>query len=167
MPSVETSIAFGACSVKHAAPWAVQALAVAAWLAGLPLGVDLPGECVWKRGDASPVWREIRTVGIWITIGGGFLLALRAELQLCARKPARLEHGRGGECDTAAACADHGAHDRRDRNADSPVGRLGVAFLVMLCRDVAYCVVLGPCREWLTAVVLHKMIADRDRLLLL
>lgn len=37
----------------------------------------------------------------------------------------------------------------------------------MLCRDVAYCVVLGPCREWLTAVVLHKMIADRDRLLLL
>ena len=28
MPSVETSIAFGACSVKHAAPWAVQALHV-------------------------------------------------------------------------------------------------------------------------------------------
>jgi O-antigen/teichoic acid export membrane protein len=67
-----SGVAYAAYGPGPVAIWAVTALTVAAWCGTQVAGRQFARDPGWVSGDAAPVWREIRTLGIWTTIGALF-----------------------------------------------------------------------------------------------
>ena len=160
--------------------WATGALIAAAlageYFARLSLSKD-PG---FVGGDARPFWAEMRPLAVWGTIGAmtywvynqsyNYVLASRIDLMAVANVNAArlilmptivLTVGvKTLLVPTAARWL-----------AETDIGRLirrlllfasGVAVL-----DLIYCMVVWVGRDWLSHDLMHKTIADRDRLLIL
>ena len=187
---LQSDVVYAAClivGVLGATYWsswsgifAIGALLIAARIAAAvsyrTLGAD-PG---WAAGDAKPLWRELRHIGIWATVGSviywifaqsyNYILATRFDLTAVASvNAARLlltpifvfTIGVNNVLITSTAkwLAAVGL--------TKTLRRLLLVLLSITALDLIYLVLLWSIRDWLTGSVLHKTIADRDTLLLL
>jgi O-antigen/teichoic acid export membrane protein len=155
-------------------------LAIAAWLGGRIAYRQLDADPGWVTADAAPVWREIRALGTWSVIGAViywvytqsyvYVLASRLDLSAVANINAArlllqpiivLTVGIYGLLTPSAAAwlADFGF--RR-------LMRRLLAFIVVVAIiDLGYFALVWYFRDGLSTGLLHRNIADRDRLLLL
>ena len=165
---------------RPAALWAVGGLAAAggasAWMMQRTFATD-PG---WVHTDARPVWREMRPLAVWSLIGAtlywlftqsfNYILAARVSLaavadinatRLLLMPPVVLTLGVGSLLlPTSVAWLN-------DLGFAALLRRLLAVVIALSCVDFLYFILVWVLRDWLTASVLHKTIADRDRLLLL
>jgi O-antigen/teichoic acid export membrane protein len=165
---------------KPAVLWAVAALIAAAIMGASAARRSLGKDPGWISGDATPFWRDLRPLGVWATVGAtiywvysqsyNYVLASRVNLTAVADVNAArlllmptivLTVGvKTLMVPTAAAWL-----------AETSLGRLirrliafatGIAVL-----DLMYCAGVWMFRDWLSIDLMHKVIGDRDRLLIL
>lgn len=160
--------------------WVVAALAVAAWAGALAAHGALADNPGWVAGDAAPIWREMRALGVWSLLGAtiywlfgqsySYVLASRLDLKAVSDVNAArlmlmpafvLTIGMQGLLMPMAATW----------NAEIGFQRLMRRLLGILAIvgaiDIVYFGTVWLLRDPLIGDVLHKHIADRDRLLLL
>lgn len=175
-----TGILGAAFLARSSGVWAICALAVAAWVAMTVshrlLGKD-PG---WLTGDAGPIWRDIRPLGLWSTVGAviywlfaqsyNYILAKRLDLTAVANvNAARLvltpvfvfTFGINNVLMSLAA------NWLAQQGLAKTLRRLALVLVAVTFLDLLYMGLAWSERTWLITGVLHKTIADRDRLLLL
>jgi O-antigen/teichoic acid export membrane protein len=165
---------------KPAVLWAVAALIAAATMGGGAARRSLDKDPGWHSADAAPFWRELRPLGVWATVGAtiywvysqsyNYVLASRVNLTAVADVNAVrlllmptivLTVGvKTLLVPTAAAWL-----------AESSLGRVVrrlIAFATGIAAlDLVYCGAVWIFRDWLSHDLMHKVIGDRDRLLLL
>jgi O-antigen/teichoic acid export membrane protein len=175
-----TGACIAAYGPKPAAIYAVSALA-AAGLAGSRVAFrQLAKDPGWVSADAAPVWSEIRSIGVWSAIGAviywlftqsySYVLASRLDLSaVTAVNAARLLL-------MPTIVLTVGVTSMLMPTAASWLAEFGfnklmrrlLAFLVVIALlDASYFAFVWFLRDWLTNDLLHKAIADRDRLLVL
>lgn len=140
------------------------------------LAVD-PG---WVSGDSGPFWREIRSLGKWSLIGAviywlfgqswNYVLAARLDLTAVANVNAVrlvvmpvLVFKYGIQNLLIPVAADWLANFGLSRM----LRRLTVLTILISAMDLIYFTVIWNIRNWLIVDVMHKHIADQDRLLVL
>jgi O-antigen/teichoic acid export membrane protein len=179
--------AFLICGVLAATCWpswsgvfSIAALVVAALIAAAVSYRTLDADPGWVAGDAGPLWKEVRQIGIWATVGSviywifgqsySYILANRFDLTAVASvNAARLlltpifvfTIGVNNVLITSTAkwLAAVGL--------TKTLRRLLLVLLSITALDLIYLVLVWSVRGWLIGSVLHKTIADRDTLLLL
>ncbi|GEM_PF-399839 len=171
---------FAVFGPKPASVWAVVALAVAAWSGAAVSHRMLARDPGWVRGDAKPLWREMRPLGTWAAVGAviywlfsqsyNYILAGRLGLTAVASVNATrlllmptivLTVGvKGLLIPSAAAWL-----------AESGIGKLTRRLLLFIAGiallDLIYFAFVWIFRDWLVGDLMHKVIADRDLLLIL
>jgi len=166
---------------KPAAVTAVSSLAIAAFAGGRAAYAQIKADPGWAPpADAAPYWLELRTLGIWSSVGAiiywifsqsyNYVLATRFDLSaVAAINAARLLSSPIIMLTTgttslllptsSAWLAQHGL---------TKMLRRLILFLVgVSALDFLYFGFVWYFKDWLTLGLLHKVIADRDRLLLL
>ncbi|MDP9014196.1 MAG: hypothetical protein M3O41_16360 [Pseudomonadota bacterium] len=165
---------------KPAVLWAVAALVAAAVMGGGAAWRSLNRDPGWTAGDATLFWRELRRLGVWATVGAAiywlysqsynYVLASRVNLTAVADVNAVrlllmptivLTVGvKTLLVPTAAGWM-----------AESGLGRLIRRLLLfataIAALDLLYVALVWTFREWLSTDMMHKTIADRDRLVIL
>ncbi len=165
---------------KPAVLWAVAALVAAAIMGASAARRSLGKDPGWISGDATPFWRDLRPLGVWATVGAtiywvysqsyNYVLASRVNLTAVADVNAArlllmptivLTVGvKTLMVPTAAAWL-----------AETSLGRLIrrlIAFATGIAAlDLMYCAGVWMFRDWLSIDLMHKVIGDRDRLLIL
>jgi O-antigen/teichoic acid export membrane protein len=174
----------GACVAafgpKPAAITATATLVLAAYVGGWVAYRQLAADPGWEDTDAAPVWREIRVLGTWSTVGAViywlytqsyvYVLAGRLDLSAVANVSAArmllmpaivLTVGVYGLLlpSSAAWLAKFGF--------SRLMKRLLVFIVGIAAIDIVYFALAWYFRDWLTVSLLHKTIVDRDRLLVL
>jgi O-antigen/teichoic acid export membrane protein len=165
---------------KPAVLWAVAALVAAATMGAGAARRSLDKDPGWLSGDATPFWRELRPLGVWATVGAtiywvysqsyNYVLASRFNLTAVADVNAArlllmptivLTVGvKTLLVPTAAAWLAESSLSR--------VIRRLIAFATGIAAlDLVYCAAVWIFRDWLSHDLMHKVIGDRDRLLLL
>jgi O-antigen/teichoic acid export membrane protein len=165
---------------KPAVVWAALALVASAWIGGHVARRSIAHDPGWISGDSAPFLREMRPIGIWSTIGAviywlfsqsyNYVLATRVDLTAVADVNAArlllmptivLTVGVKTLLGPSAAAwlAEAGLHRL--------LRRLLVFLAGIAALDFIYFAVLWLSRNWVTQDLMHKFIADRDRLLLL
>ncbi len=160
--------------------FSIGALLVAALIAAAISYRALDANPGWVAGDAKPLWKEVRQIGIWATVGSviywvfaqsyNYILASRFDLSAVASvNAARLlltpifvfTIGINNVLITSTAkwLAAIGL--------TKTLRRLLLVLVIITALDLTYLVVLWSMRDWLIGRVLHKTIADRDTLLAL
>jgi O-antigen/teichoic acid export membrane protein len=164
----------------YAGPVAIVALAAAS-LAGAVvarrlLAVD-PG---WVSGDAQPFWREIRSLGVWSLVGAviywlfaqsyNYVLATRLDLTAVTNvNAARLVL-------TPVFVFMYGINNLlmpiasnwlAELGTGRMLRRLALVALLITAIDLLYFALAWYLRDWLIVDLMHKHIADQDRLLIL
>jgi O-antigen/teichoic acid export membrane protein len=160
--------------------WAVATLALAAWAGANAANKSLARDPGWVSGDAQPFWREFRHIGLWTTVGTviywlfaqsyNYVLATRLDLTAVANvNAARLLL-------TPLFVFTLGVKNLllplvsrwlTEFGLQRLLQRLALLVLIIGALDLAYLVPLWIFRGWLIHDLLHKVIDDRDRLLLL
>lgn len=173
-------IAIALLSRPLAGPLAIVALSVAGGVSAIVahrlLAVD-PG---WVSGDAGPFWREIRSLGMWSLIGAmiywlfaqsyNYVLATRLDLTAVTNvNAARLVL-------TPVFVFMNGINNLLMPIASNWLANFGMkrmmrrlaVITVLICAiDLLYFAVAWVLRHWLIVDLMHKHIADQDRLLIL
>lgn len=159
---------------------AVVTLALAAWAGADAANRSLARDPGWVTGDAREFWREFRPVGVWITVGSviywlfaqsyNYVLATRLDLTAVANvNAARLMlmpvfvFTLGVKNLLLPLISKWLAEFGLQRL----LRRLALLTLVVAALNLLYIVSVWVFRGWLVRDVLHKVIGDRDRLLLL
>jgi O-antigen/teichoic acid export membrane protein len=160
--------------------WATGALAIAAWSGAFVARRQFAKAPGWVTGDAGGFLRELRSLGIWSTLGAviywifsqsyNFVLASRVDLTAVADVNAVrlllmptivLTVGVKGLLTPSAAAW------LSESGLGKLVRRLLWFLLGIAALDLTYFAVLWIFRDWLTRDLMHRVIGDRDRLLLL
>lgn len=173
-------IALARLSGQQAGPLAITALLVAGWAGAVVAHRMLAKDPGWVSGDARPYWREIRNMGLWSAVGGviywtfaqSYNYVLAARLNLTAVTDvnvARLVlmpvfvfmYGINSLLTpiTANWLAEHGLARM--------LRRLVVLTVLISGIDLLYFALAWALRHWLIVDLMHKQIADQDRLLML
>jgi len=171
---------FAAFGPSPAVVWAVAALVVAA-RCGVVAGRRMhPMDPASAAADSKPFWLEIRPLGVWASVGAliywlfsqsyNYVLAGRISLTAVADVNAArlllmptivLTVGIKGLLNPMAAAW----------LVEFGIGTLTRRLLALLAGfvvvNLAYFVLVWIFRDWLTSSFLHKVITDRDRLLVL
>ncbi|HEY1726728.1 MAG TPA: hypothetical protein VGF89_15005 [Steroidobacteraceae bacterium] len=166
---------------RHApGPCAILALALAA-LAGMLVSYRmLSADPGWVSGDSRPYREEIRSLGVWATVGAvtywlfaqsyNYVLATRLDLTAVAGvNAARLvimpifvfSIGVNNLLMPLAA------NWLAQSGLSKMLRRLAAVAAIITVLDLIYIGVAWYFRDWIIGHLLHKTIADRDRLLLL
>jgi O-antigen/teichoic acid export membrane protein len=174
------AIAYAVFAAKFHSIWAVVALIVAGWAGWAGAYRSFAGNPGWASGDAKPYWREMRPLAIWSATGAvtywllaqsyNYVLATRLDFTAVINvNAARLVMmpvivftlGINNLMLPVAAnwLAEVGLHRLMRRLALLTVG--------VLALDACYFVFAWIFRDWLISDLLHKVIGDRDRLLIL
>jgi O-antigen/teichoic acid export membrane protein len=173
-------IALALLSATVAGPVAIVALSAAGWagagIAQRMLAVE-PG---WVSGNSRPYWQEIRTLGVWSLIGAviywlfaqsyNYVLATRLDLTAVTNvNAARLVlmpvlvfmYGINNLLMPIASkwLADFGLA--------RTLRRLALLTVLISALALIYFAVAWALRDWLIVDLMHKHIADQDRLLIL
>jgi O-antigen/teichoic acid export membrane protein len=134
----------------------------------------------WIRGNARPYWQEIRTVGLWSVVGAvtywlfaqsyNYVLASRLDLTAVANvNAARLVL-------TPAFVFMYGINSLLMPTASNWLAsfglsrmlqRMAVLTLLISAINAVYFAIAWTMRNWLIVGLMHKHIADQDRLLIL
>jgi O-antigen/teichoic acid export membrane protein len=173
-------VAFAVFGARNHSVWAVLALVVAGWVGWGGAHRSLAADPGWVTGDATPYWREMRPLAVWSATGAvtywflaqsfNYVLAARLDFTAVANvNAARLvlmpvivfTLGINNLMLPVAASwlAEFGLHRL--------MRRLAVLTVAVLALDSLYFVFAWFFRDWLITDLLHKVIGDRDRLLLL
>jgi O-antigen/teichoic acid export membrane protein len=163
-----------------AGPVAIAALGAAGWASALLAHRLLARDPGWASGDAGPFWQEIRTIGLWSLVGAAiywlfaqsynYVLATRLDLTAVANvNAARLliapvfvfMYGINNLLMPTASkwLAEFGM--RRT------LRRLALLTALICTINLLYFAVVWLLRNWLIVDLMHKHIADQDRLLIL
>jgi O-antigen/teichoic acid export membrane protein len=174
------AIAYAVFAAKFHSIWAVVALIVAGWAGWAGAYRSFAGNPGWASGDAKPYWREMRPLAIWSATGAvtywllaqsyNYVLATRLDFTAVINvNAARLVMmpvivftlGINNLMLPVAAnwLAEVGLHRLMRRLALLTVG--------VLALDACYFAFAWIFRDWLISDLLHKVIGDRDRLLIL
>jgi O-antigen/teichoic acid export membrane protein len=163
-----------------AGPLALAALSAAGWASAMVAHRLLARDPGWVSGDARPFWREIRAIGLWSLIGAviywlfaqsyNYVLATRLDLTAVTNvNAARLVL-------TPVFVFMYGINNLLMPIASKWLAEFGMARMlrrlalltVLICAiDLAYFAVAWVLRHWLIVDLMHKHIADQDRLLIL
>ena len=159
---------------------AILALMVAAWAGMLVSHRMLASDPGWVSSDARPYWREMRALGVWATVGAviywlfaqsyNYVLATRLNLTaVAAVNAARLVI-------MPVFVFSLGVNNLLMPLAANWLAQLGLSrmlrrlmfiALAITALDLVYLGLAWTYRGWLIGSLLHKTIADRDRLLAL
>ena len=174
------AIAYAVFAAKFHSIWAVVALIVAGWAGWAGAYRSFARNPGWASGDAKPYWREMRPLAIWSATGAvtywllaqsyNYVLATRLDFTAVINvNAARLVMmpvivftlGINNLMLPVAAnwLAEVGLHRLMRRLALLTVG--------VLALDACYFAFAWIFRDWLISDLLHKVIGDRDRLLIL
>jgi O-antigen/teichoic acid export membrane protein len=173
-------LAFAVFGTRWHAICAVAGLIVAAWAGWAGADRSFAADPGWVSGDARPYWREMRPLAVWSATGAvtywllaqsyNYVLATRMDFTAVINvNAARLvlmpvivfTLGINNLMLPVAAnwLAEVGLHRLMRRLAALTVG--------ILALDAIYFAVAWIFRDWIISGLLHKVIGDRDRLLLL
>ncbi len=173
-------IAIALLSRPLAGPLAIAALGAAGWASALAAHRLLAVSPGWVSGDARPFWLEIRTVGAWSLVGAviywlftqsyNYVLATRLDLTAVTNvNAARLVL-------TPVFVFMYGINNLLMPIASNWLANFGMTRMmrrlmvltVAICAiDLLYFAVAWVLRDWLIVDLMHKHIADQDRLLIL
>jgi O-antigen/teichoic acid export membrane protein len=170
-----------AAYLRHSAGvCAIFALVISAWAGMLVSHRMLSSDPGWISGDARPFLQEMRALGVWATVGAvtywlfaqsyNYVLATRLNLTAVASvNAARLVivpvtvFSLGINNVLMPLAANWLAQFGLARM----LRRLAVVALAIIALDLVYISLAWIFRDWIIGSLLHKTIADRDRLLLL
>ena len=175
-----SGVTLAAFATHPAVLWAVFALAAAAGVGHIIARKSLMRDPGLEGGEAGIFWRELRPLGIWATVGAviywlfsqsyNYVLASRMDLTAVADvNAARLLL-------MPAIVLTVGVKTLLVPSAAAWLAESGLGPLVrrlclfiggMVLLDLTYFAVVWFARDWLTLDVMHKVIGDRDRLLVL
>jgi O-antigen/teichoic acid export membrane protein len=173
-------IALAVLSGPMAGPSAIVSLGVAGWASAIVAHRLIARNPGWVSGDARPFWQEIRAIGLWSLIGAviywlfaqsyNYVLATRLDLTAVTNvNAARLVL-------TPVFVFMYGINNLLMPIASKWLADFGMARMlrrlalltVLICAiDLAYFAVAWILRHWLIVDLMHKHIADQDRLLIL
>jgi O-antigen/teichoic acid export membrane protein len=163
-----------------AGPVAILGLSAAAWAGALVAHRLLARDPGWQAGDATPYWLEIRTIGMWSLVGAAiywlfaqsynYVLATRLDLTAVTNvNAARLVL-------TPVFVFMYGINNLLMPMASRWLAEFGMKgvlrrlamLTVLICViNLLYFAVVWTFRNWLIVGLMHKHIADQDRLLIL
>jgi len=170
-----------AAYLRHSAGvCAIFALVISAWAGMLVSHRMLSSDPGWISGDARPFLQEMRALGVWATVGAvtywlfaqsyNYVLATRLNLTAVASvNAARLVivpvtvFSLGINNVLMPLAANWLAQFGLARM----LRRLAVVALAIIALDLVYISLAWIFRDWIIGSLLHKTIADRDRLLVL
>jgi O-antigen/teichoic acid export membrane protein len=173
-------IALALLSRSLAGPLAIAALCASGWAGAAVAHRLLAREPGWSSGDARPFWQEIRPIGLWSLIGAAiywlfaqsynYVLATRLDLTAVTNvNAARLVitpvfvfmYGINNLLMPIASnwLADFGMRRM--------LRRLALLSALICTINLLYFAIAWTLRDWLIVGLLHKHIADQDRLLIL
>jgi O-antigen/teichoic acid export membrane protein len=173
-------IAYAVFGTGYHSVWAVAALLLAAAAGWAVCYRSFAADPGWVAGDASPYWREMRPLAVWSATGAvtywllaqsyNYVLATRLDFSaVLSINAARLvlmpvivfTIGINNLLLPVAAnwLAEFGLHRL--------IRRLAVLTVGIIALDAVYFAFAWVFRGWLISDLLHKTIADRDRLLFL
>jgi O-antigen/teichoic acid export membrane protein len=170
-----------AAYLRHSAGvCAIFALVISAWAGMLVSHRMLSSDPGWISGDARPFLQEMRALGVWATVGAvtywlfaqsyNYVLATRLNLTAVASvNAARLvivpvtvfSLGINNVLMPLAA------NWLTQFGLARMLRRLAVVALAIIALDLVYISLAWIYRDWIIGSLLHKTIADRDRLLVL
>jgi O-antigen/teichoic acid export membrane protein len=174
------AVAFAVFGAKFHSIWAVFALIVAGWAGGRAAYRSFAANPGWVSADATPYWREMRPLAVWSATGAvtywllaqsyNYVLATRLDFTAVINvNAARLvmvpvivfTMGINNLMLPVAAnwLAEFGLHQLMRRLAWLTLG--------IVALDACYFAFAWFFRDWLISDLLHKTIADRDRLLIM
>jgi O-antigen/teichoic acid export membrane protein len=173
-------IAAAVLSRGLAGPVAIVALSAAGWAGALVAHRLLARDPGWVSGDALPYWREMRTIGMWSLIGAviywlfaqsyNYVLATRLDLTAVTNvNAARLVL-------TPVFVFMYGINNLlmpiasnwlSDFGMGRMLRRLALLTALICVINLLYFAVAWALRDWLIVDLMHKHIADQDRLLIL
>jgi O-antigen/teichoic acid export membrane protein len=169
-----------AAFLPAAALFAVAALIVSYWAGGMTAHRMLARDPGWVHGTAAPFWNEIRPLGSWATVGAviywlfaqsyNYILATRLDLSAVAAVNASrlvLQPVFVFTLGINVLLMPVAANWLADFTLTGMLRRLGLLTLAVTALDFVYFGVAWEVRGWLISDLLHKTIADRDRLLIL
>lgn len=173
-------VALAASSSAAAGPWAVGALIAAAWAGATAARRMLAVDPGWIRGDPRPFWQEIRPLGLWSAVGAviywlfaqsyNYVLASRLDLTAVANvNAARLVLMPIFVFTTGInnLLLPVAANWLAASGLSGMLRKLAVLTIAILGIDVVYVTATWHVRHWLIVDLMHKTIADQDRLLIL
>jgi O-antigen/teichoic acid export membrane protein len=163
-----------------AGPVAIVALSAAAGASAIVAHRLLARDPGWVSGDARPYWQEIRNIGMWSLIGAviywlfaqsyNYVLATRLDLTAVANvNAARLVI-------TPVFVFMYGVNNLlmpiaskwlADFGMGHMLRRLALLTALICVINLIYFAVAWSLRNWLIVDLMHKHIADQDRLLIL
>lgn len=159
---------------------AVLGLALAAWVGAAVAHQLLAADPGWVPGDAAPVWPEIRRLGRWSLVGTiiywflgqsySSLLAARLDLKAVADVNAArlmLMPAFVLSIGVTSLLGPSAAAWYAESGVRALVRRLALFVIGVGALDLFYFSIIWLARNWLMHTVLHKNIADQDRLLVL
>jgi O-antigen/teichoic acid export membrane protein len=173
-------ITLAVLSRSLAGPVAIAALSAAGGASALVAHRLLARDPGWTSGDARPFWQEIRTIGMWSLIGAAiywlfaqsynYVLATRLDLTAVTNvNAARLViapvfvfmYGINNLLMPTASkwLAEFGMR--------KTLQRLALLTALICTINLMYFAVVWLLRNWLIVDLMHKHIADQDRLLIL
>ena len=177
---VVAGIALAAYLRHSAGVCAIFALVISAWAGMLVSHRMLSSDPGWISGDARPFLQEMRALGVWATVGAvtywlfaqsyNYVLATRLNLTAVASvNAARLvivpvtvfSLGINNLLMPLAA------NWLTQFGLAKMLRRLAVVSLAIIALDLVYISLAWIFRDWIIGSLLHKTIADRDRLLVL
>jgi O-antigen/teichoic acid export membrane protein len=173
-------IALAVLSRSLAGPVAIVALGVAGWASAVVAHRLLARDPGWLSGDARPYWQEIRTIGMWSLIGAviywlfaqsyNYVLATRLDLTAVTNvNAARLVI-------TPVFVFMYGINNLlmpiaskwlADFGMGRMLRRLALLTALICAINLLYFALAWLLRNWLIVGLMHKHIADQDRLLIL
>ena len=173
-------IALAVLSGPLAGPLAIAAFSAAGWASAIVAHRLLAKDPGWVSGDARPFWQEIRTIGLWSLIGAviywlfaqsyNYVLATRLDLTAVTNvNAARLVL-------TPVFVFMYGINNLLMPIASNWLAEFGMGRMLrrlallaaLICTiDLLYFAVAWVLRDWLIVGLMHKHIADQDRLLIL
>jgi|HubBroStandDraft_6_1064221.scaffolds.fasta_scaffold20746_4 O-antigen/teichoic acid export membrane protein len=173
-------MALAVLSRPLAGPVAIAALSVAGFAGALVAHRFLARDPGWVSGDARPFWQEIRTIGLWSLIGAviywlfaqsyNYVLATRLDLTAVSDvNAARLVL-------TPVFVFMNGVNNLLMPVASNWLAEFGLRRMLrrlalltaLICTiNLLYFGVVWTLRDWLLVDLMHKHIADQDRLLIL
>jgi O-antigen/teichoic acid export membrane protein len=173
-------IALALLSRPFAGPVAIASLSAASWASASVAHRLLAGNPGWVSGNARPFWLKIRTIGMWSLIGAAiywlfaqsynYVLAARLDLTAVTNvNAARLVL-------TPVFVFMTGINNLLMPIASNWLAEFGMRRMLrrlalltaLICTiNLLYFAVIWSLRDWLIVDLMHKHIADQDRLLIL
>jgi O-antigen/teichoic acid export membrane protein len=173
-------IGFAVLNSHAAGAWAVGSLIAAGWVGAISARRMLAVDPGWIAGNARPFWQELRPLGLWAAVGAviywlfaqsyNYVLATRLDLTAVADvNAARLVLMPIFVFTTGInnLLLPVAANWLAESGLRRMLQKLAALALAILAIDLFYFGAAWRLRHWLIVDLMHKTIADQDRLLIL